>query len=77
MCLYFLLAENAATVMEIDHDMQQVYSETMRVLPNPPDISVLRPSEDAVAVRLTSPIATTYIDTDKIEFERSVKHAIL
>ena len=56
--------------MEIDHDMQQVYTETMRVLPEPPDISVLLPSEDAVAARLTSPVVTTYIDTEKIAFER-------
>ena len=56
--------------MEIDHDACQVFSETMRTLPAPPDISFLAPSDDQVAARLTNPIVTTYIDTEKISFER-------
>ena len=56
--------------MEIDHDARQVFTEIIRVLPTPPDISLLRPSEEAVAARITSPIVTTYIDTEKIAFER-------
>ncbi|KAK2169141.1 hypothetical protein LSH36_12g20034 [Paralvinella palmiformis] len=49
----------SAIVMEIDHDARQVFQETMRVLPEPPDISFLRPSDDAVAARITAPIVTT------------------
>ncbi|XP_067684865.1 ankyrin repeat domain-containing protein 13D-like isoform X1 [Haliotis asinina] len=60
-----------ATVMEIDHDQREVYSETMRISPSMPDSSIMRPSEAAIAARLTSPIVTTYIDTDKISFERN------
>ena len=56
--------------MEIDHDMKQVYSETMRTLPEQPDVSMLQPSEDAIAARLTAPVVTTFIDTDRISFER-------
>ena len=56
--------------MEFDHDARQVFSETIQVLPSPPDVSFLRPSEQAVVARLTSPIVTTYIDTEKIAFER-------
>ncbi|XP_013416590.1 ankyrin repeat domain-containing protein 13D isoform X1 [Lingula anatina] len=62
---------NEATVMEVDHDIRQVYTETMRVLPSPPDPTALTPSEDAVVSRLTSPIVTTYLDTHKIAFERN------
>ena len=56
--------------MEIDHDAQQVWSEVMRVLPSESDASFLAPADEAVAARLTSPIVTTYIDTEKISFER-------
>ena len=56
--------------MEMDHDANQIYVETMQVAPEAPDISMLSPTEDQVAARVTSPIVTTYIDTDKISFER-------
>lgn len=62
---------DVASVMEIDHDARQVFTETIRVLSAAPDIALLKPSEEAVAARLTSPIVTTYIDTEKIAFERS------
>lgn len=58
--------------MEIDHDARQVFTETIRVLSAAPDIALLKPSEEAVAARLTSPIVTTYIDTEKIAFERLI-----
>jgi GPCR-chaperone len=56
--------------MEIDHDAHQVFTETIQVLPMQSDVSAMQPSEDAVAARLTAPIVTTYIDTEKITFER-------
>jgi len=65
------LAE-VATFMEIDHDAHQVFTETIRVLPLQSDASIMQPSEDAVAARLTAPIVTTFIDTEKITFERLV-----
>jgi len=68
--VYVYYSGNVATVMEIDHDSRRVISENIRVVPN--DVSSSRPSEDAVAARLTSPIVTTYVDTEKIAFERSV-----
>ncbi|XP_064612137.1 ankyrin repeat domain-containing protein 13B-like isoform X2 [Liolophura sinensis] len=60
---------NSATVMEVDHDRGEVYAETMELTVSPSDIGL--PSEEAVAARLMSPIVTTYIDTDKISFERN------
>ena len=62
--------DNVASIMEVDHDGKQVFQETIRVLPTSADSTVMRPSEDAVAARLTSPACTTYIDTDRISFER-------
>lgn len=55
-------------MMEIDHDRQQVYSEQMRTTEEA--LGVLIPNEESVSHRLTTPIVTTYIDTEKISFER-------
>lgn len=63
-------AADHALVMEVDHDLHQIYTETMQVLPETPDIDLLVPSDDQVAARLTAPIVTTFIDTEKISFER-------
>lgn len=55
-------------MMEVDHDAKQVYCEQMRV---PTDtLGILVPSEEALSQRLTTPVVTTYVDTDKISFER-------
>jgi len=62
---------NEAIFMEMDHDNHQIFSETITVPTANADASFNLPSEDAVAARLTSPIVTTYIDTEKITFERS------
>ncbi|EEC12912.1 ankyrin repeat containing protein [Ixodes scapularis] len=65
--------EDLAIMMEVDHDACQVHVEQMQVLP-PEYVDLagsLRPSPDAVSARLTSPVVATYIDTDKISFERN------
>lgn len=54
--------------MEIDHDIQQVYCEQMRTTDD--DLGVLIPNEESLSQRLTTPIVTTYVDTEKISFER-------
>ena len=60
--------------MEVDHEGREVNVEHVRVLPPPggegTDPAALRPSQDAVAARLTAPIVSTYVDTEKIAFER-------
>ncbi|KAF8769792.1 Ankyrin repeat domain-containing protein 13D [Argiope bruennichi] len=64
--------EDSATMMEIDHESGQVYVEQMRVLtPQMDDIHAFRPSAESVSSRLTTPIVTTFVDTDKINFERN------
>lgn len=54
--------------MEIDHDLRQVYCEEMRSSDD--TLGVLMPNEETVSQRLTNPIVTTYVDTEKISFER-------
>ncbi|KAJ8949323.1 hypothetical protein NQ314_008243 [Rhamnusium bicolor] len=60
---------DGATMMEIDHDLQQVYCEQMRTTDDA--LGILIPNEDSVSQRLTTPIVTTYVDTEKISFERN------
>ncbi|XP_072386366.1 ankyrin repeat domain-containing protein 13D [Diabrotica undecimpunctata] len=60
---------DGAIMMEIDHDLQQVYCEQMKTTED--SLSILMPNEESVSQRLTTPIVTTYIDTEKISFERN------
>ncbi|XP_076344206.1 ankyrin repeat domain-containing protein 13D-like [Tachypleus tridentatus] len=64
---------DGAVMMEVDHELGQVYVEQLGVVP--PHVadfsSTLRSSSEAVSTRLTTPIITTYINIDKISFERS------
>lgn len=61
-----------AIMMEIDHDSKQVYVERLQVSAVDSEAAAyLHQSEDHISARLTSPIVTTYIDTDKISFERN------
>lgn len=62
------ILDDGATMMEIDHDLQQVYCEEMRTTVDA--LGVLIPTEESVSQRLTTPIVTTYVDTEKISFER-------
>lgn len=64
-----VISDDQATIMEVDHETRQVYVEQMRVISNN-DMQLLHPSQETISARLTAPIVTTYIDTDKINFER-------
>ncbi|NXF91149.1 AN13D protein, partial [Eubucco bourcierii] len=65
--------EEGAVVMEVDHDKQVVYTETLALALHEPDLllAAMQPSEEHVAGRLTSPIVSTHLDTRNIAFERS------
>lgn len=65
-------AEDGAVVMEVDHDKQVVYTETLALALHEPDLllAAMQPSEEHVAGRLTSPIVSTHLDTRNIAFER-------
>lgn len=58
--------------MEVDHDKQVVYTETLALALHEPDLllAAMQPSEEHVAGRLTSPIVSTHLDTRNIAFER-------
>ncbi|GAB6030332.1 hypothetical protein CHUAL_005999 [Chamberlinius hualienensis] len=69
---------DAAVMVEIDHDTRQVYVEQQSILASHGVSEVgggcgvgLRATEEVVAARLTTPIVSTFIDTDKISFERN------
>ncbi|XP_014259024.1 ankyrin repeat domain-containing protein 13B isoform X1 [Cimex lectularius] len=62
--------DNQATIMEVDHENEQVFFEQMKMI-STSDLQILQPSHQSVSARLTTPITTTYLDTDKISFERN------
>ncbi|XP_059484225.1 ankyrin repeat domain-containing protein 13D isoform X2 [Neocloeon triangulifer] len=61
---------DSALMIEVDHEKREVFSEQMKII-SPEDLLSLHPSEGAISSRLTTPIVTTYIDTEKISFERN------
>ncbi|XP_054827931.1 ankyrin repeat domain-containing protein 13D isoform X1 [Eublepharis macularius] len=65
--------EENAVVMEVDHDKQVVYTETLSLALHEPELmlAAMQPSEEHVASRLTSPIVSTHLDTKNIAFERN------
>ncbi|CAB1347680.1 unnamed protein product [Coregonus sp. 'balchen'] len=74
--------DSSAVVMEVDHDRQLVFCETLCVSsltsPSPRQgttilglLGALQPSEEQVAARLSAPVVTTQLDTKNIAFERN------
>lgn len=57
--------------MEVDHEAGQVFVEELRTVPEGGAARHLVPSEESIRARLGSPIVRTYLDTDKICFERN------
>nr|XP_008176495.1 ankyrin repeat domain-containing protein 13D isoform X2 [Chrysemys picta bellii] len=65
--------EEGAVVMEVDHDKQVVYTETLSLALHEPELmlAAMQPTEEHVASRLTSPVVSTHLDTKNIAFERN------
>uniref|UniRef100_A0AAR2J245 Ankyrin repeat domain-containing protein n=1 Tax=Pygocentrus nattereri TaxID=42514 RepID=A0AAR2J245_PYGNA len=73
--------DSSAMVMEVDHDRQLVFCETLPCLPSSPSsrphpsaislLGALQPSDEQVAARLSAPVVTTQLDTRNISFERN------
>uniref|UniRef100_H3B6K9 Ankyrin repeat domain 13B n=1 Tax=Latimeria chalumnae TaxID=7897 RepID=H3B6K9_LATCH len=65
--------DTSAVVMEIDHDRQVVYSETLSLAVHDRELllAAVQPTEEQVMGRLTAPVVTTQLDTKNIAFERN------
>ena len=64
---------DSATFLEINHDAHTVATETVAIASDmsEEDMEALSPTDEAVEARLTSPVVTTFVDTEKIAFERN------
>ncbi len=62
--------ENGADLYEIDHDTRTVYCEEMRLL-SYEEMESHAHTDEQISARLTTPLVLTFLDTDKINFERS------
>ena len=60
--------------MEVDHEGKEVFVEELRTIEDdvPAVRTLMAPSEEAVRSRMTSPIVHTYLETEKISFERYI-----
>ncbi|XP_050535710.1 ankyrin repeat domain-containing protein 13D isoform X2 [Daktulosphaira vitifoliae] len=69
---YIFLGQNqSATFLEVDHESHRVYVEEIQMFPLEQGLEVMRPSDDTVSSRLSTPIVSFDIDTKKISFERN------
>lgn len=61
-----------AVLMEMDHEAKEVFVEELRTIQDEAPLvrNLMLPSDEALKSRLTSPIVHTYLDTEKISFER-------
>ncbi|TRY69787.1 hypothetical protein DNTS_006017 [Danionella cerebrum] len=77
-------SDSSATVMEVDHDRQLVFCETLPCPSSSPTspsprpcrtplslLGALQPSDEQVAARLSAPVVATQLDTKNISFERN------
>lgn len=62
--------ENGADLYEVDHDTRTVYCEEMKIL-SLEELESYIQTEEQISARLVTPLVLTYLDTDKINFERS------
>ncbi|XP_078362248.1 ankyrin repeat domain-containing protein 13D-like isoform X2 [Oculina patagonica] len=56
--------------LEIDHDKKRYFRETLRIREDFRDLEGLKPSDDAINARLTTPAVATMLNTDNIAFSR-------
>nr|CAG4640900.1 EOG090X0784 [Eulimnadia texana] len=66
-------SENKAVLMEINHETRDVYIEELRTEASALELAdtLTAPSPQAVEARITTPIVNTFLDIEKISFERN------
>lgn len=68
----FSCDEGEARFMEFDHEARLVHVESMKTMdPNAPEASAVRQPDEMITRRMSSPMSITYLNTDKISFERA------
>ncbi|XP_068617146.1 ankyrin repeat domain-containing protein 13A [Brachionichthys hirsutus] len=65
--------DSCAELTEVNHDDEVADTESFNICQEMEDVTLasMRPAEQEVAKRLTTPIVNTYLDTKNIVFERS------
>lgn len=58
-------------MIELDHNTQKVYYDR-RSFVAPEDVSQVKDGSETLKARIGNPIVSSYIDTEKISFERWV-----
>ncbi|XP_048582548.1 ankyrin repeat domain-containing protein 13D [Nematostella vectensis] len=66
----FKADDKGGTFLEIDHERRRVWTETLSLRNDIRDLDSTKPSEEVITSRMTSPLVTTILDTDKIAFQR-------
>lgn len=56
-------------MIELDHKHQKVYFDR-RSFVAPDDVSQLKDVSESLKTRMSNPIVSSYVDTEKISFER-------
>lgn len=59
-------------MIELDHKHQKVYFDR-RSFVAPDDISQVKDVSETLKTRMSNPIVSSYVDTEKISFERLIK----
>ena len=71
--MYIFKDNGGASIIEIDHIARTVYADEIKLDLDDESIddSMYEPNERVIQAKLTSPNMTTYLDIEKIEFERN------
>lgn len=67
--LYIFFVDNFGTMIELDHNQQKVFYDR-RSFVAPEDVSQVKDGSETLNTRMSHPVVSSYVDTEKISFER-------